>query len=223
MSWYSPWEEKGRRLRKWIDRDHEPGCPYPISTFAVTYKPPHRDYAVAHEYGWLDPTWDRFMYPIDLSDDLNYIHIEGLRGPPVGWEGRTGQGVVFLDWIRRSRRSTAPHISEFTKAAYEMEFPLETLRYVFVTDISETDTVQLVRDELYRSQGLQYPNNNLETWTPGPEYDALLGTPIGKTVAAFVLCAWGQGIKRIARIVTFHDGQHLQRLNMRFDIEVILR
>ncbi|KAJ5494604.1 hypothetical protein N7463_010691 [Penicillium fimorum] len=223
MSWSSPWEEKGRTLRKWINRHHEPGCPYPISTFTVTYKPQPRDYSVTHEAGWLDPTWDNSIYPVDLADDLNHIQIENRRGPPVGWEGRTGQGVVFLDWVRRSRRSAAPHILEFTKAAYEMDFPLETLRYIFVTDISETGTVQCIRDELYKSERLQYPNNDVDIWTVGREYDTLLGTKIGKTIAVFVLCAWGQGRKRITKIITFHDGKHLQRLNMRFDIEDVLR
>ncbi|CAI7647676.1 unnamed protein product [Penicillium discolor] len=174
----------------------------------MTHDPQPEDYSVAHGTVWLDSTWDTWIYPADLPVELNKIEIENRQGPPVGWEGRTGRGVVFLDWIRRSKRSTAPHISEFTKAAYEMDFPLESLQYVFVTDISETDTVQCIHDE-----GIWDPRSR--------EFDALLGTRMGKTVAAFILCAWGQGIKRIARIVTFYDGEYLQRLNMRLDIEDI--
>ncbi|CDM30178.1 unnamed protein product [Penicillium roqueforti FM164] len=219
MPRYFPWEEKGRSLRRWIEREHEPGCPYPRSTFAVTYDPQPQNYSVTHEAVWWDSAWDTCIYPFDLPDELNKIEIHNRQGPPVGWEGRTGQGVVFLDWIRRSRRSTAPHISELTKAAYEMDFSLNSLEYVFVTSIFETDTVQCVRDEVYRTEGIEYPSSEHRIWTPSCEFDALLGTAIGKTVAAFVLCAWGQGRKRIARIVTFHDGEYLQRLNMRFDIE----
>ncbi|CAG8885958.1 unnamed protein product [Penicillium egyptiacum] len=221
MPRYSPWEEKGRSLRKWIECYHEPGCPYPRSTFSITCNPQPPEYSVAHEAVWLDSTWDTWIYPLDLPDELNKIEIANRQGPPVGWEGRTGRGVVFVDWIRRSRRSTAPYMSEFTKGAYEMDFPLNTLRYVFVTDISETDTVQCIRDKVYRSEGLPYPSNDQVVWTPSREYDTLLGTTMGKIVAAFILCAWGQGRKRIARIVTFHDGEYLQRLNMRFDVEDI--
>jgi hypothetical protein len=112
-------------------------------------------------------------------------------------------------------------MSEFTKAAYEMEFPLSSLRYVFVTDISETDTVRCIRDEVYSSEGLPYPSNEQAVWGPSSEFDALLGSTIGRIVGAFILCGWGQGKKQIARIVTFHDGEYLQRLNMRFDIEDI--
>ncbi|KGO56883.1 hypothetical protein PEX1_072130 [Penicillium expansum] len=222
MPRYSPWEEKGRSLRRWIERYHEPGCPYPKSTFAVTYYPQPRDYSVTHESASLDSTWDTWIYPHNLPAELNKIEIKNRKGPPVGWEGRTGQGVLFLDWIRRSRRSAAPHMSEFTKAAYEMDFPLRSLKYVFVTDISETDTVECIRDEVYKSEGIAYPSSEQEIWdSPSREFDALLGTTMGKAVAAFVLCAWGQGMKRIARIITFHDGEYLQRLNMRFDIEDI--
>lgn len=112
-------------------------------------------------------------------------------------------------------------MSEFTKAAYEMDIPLNSLRYVFVTDISETDTVRCVRDEVYSSEGLPYPSNEQVTWGPSSEFDALLGTTMGRVVAALIMCAWGQGKKQIARVVTFHDGEYLQRLNMRFDIEDI--
>ncbi|KAJ5185789.1 hypothetical protein N7491_006340 [Penicillium cf. griseofulvum] len=176
MSWYPPWEEKGQSLRKWIDHHNEPGCPYPISTFAVTYSPQLQDYSVTHKVVRLHTTWDDSIYPPDLPGELNEIQIENRRGPLVGWEGRTGPGVVFLDWIRRSKRTTAPHISEFTKAAYKMDFPLRSLRYVFVTDIYDIDTI----------------HRDLGIWTPPErEYDALLGTKIGTIIAAFLLCAWG--------------------------------
>lgn len=222
MRRYSPWEERGRTLRRWIERRNQSRCPYPLSTFAVTHDPQPQDYSVAHGTVWLDSAWDTWIYPLDKPVKLNKIEIENRQGPPVGWEGRTGRGVVFLDWIRRSKRSTAPHISEFTKAAYEMDFPLESLKYVFVTDISETDTVQCIRNELCKSEGLPYPFSEQGIWDPRlREFDALLGTKMGKTVAAFILCAWGQGVKRIARIVIFYDGEYLQRLNMRFDIEDI--
>lgn len=204
-----------------MERYHELGCPYPMSTFSVTYNPQPREYSVAHKAVCLDPLWGKWIHPLALPIELNKIEIENRQGPPVGWEGRTGQGVVFLDWIRRSRRSTAPHMSEFTKAAYEMDFPLESLRYVFVTNIFETDTVECIRDEVYKSEGLPYPSSEQKIWTSSHEFDALLGTTMGKIVAAFVLCAWGQDRKRIARIVTFHDGKYLQCLNMRFDIEDI--
>ncbi|CAG8146692.1 unnamed protein product [Penicillium nalgiovense] len=221
MPEYSPWEEKERSLRRWMECEHEPGCPYPRSIFSLTRNSQHPEYSVTHETVWLDSIWDTCLYPLDLPDELNKIEIWNRQGPPVGWEGRTGPGVVFLDWIRRSRRSNAPHMSEFTKAAYEMDIPLNSLRYVFVTDISETDTVRCVRDEVYSSEGLPYPSNDQVTWGPSSEFDALLGTTMGRVVAALIMCAWGQGKKQIARVVTFHDGEYLQRLNMRFDIEDI--
>ncbi|OQE00426.1 hypothetical protein PENVUL_c052G01006 [Penicillium vulpinum] len=111
----SSWEEHGHKLRRWIEHFHEPSCPFRLSPFAMSYDSEHQDFSV-----WLklDPSWDEVVYP-DLPAELKRIEIENREGPPVGWQGRTGPGVVFIDWIRRSRRSHAPHMSGFTKAAYD--------------------------------------------------------------------------------------------------------
>jgi hypothetical protein len=54
---------------------------------------------------------------------------------------------------------------------------------------------------------------------PSPEFNALLGTRLGKVVAYFILGAYGQGVKRIAKI-TFFNAERKQ-LNLRFDIESV--
>jgi hypothetical protein len=81
-------------------------------------------------------------------------------------------------------------------------------------------TTRCVSDEVYKSiVPYKYPSSENRNWDYATaEYDALLATPIGKMVACFVLCTYGQGEKRIARIVTF-NGNRMQELNMRFDIE----
>jgi hypothetical protein len=53
------------------------------------------------------------------------------------------------------------------------------------------------------------------------QFNAILGTPIGRVVASLVLGAYGQGVKRIARIVTFQTGYFNEILELRFDIEDI--
>ncbi|CAI7580805.1 unnamed protein product [Penicillium glandicola] len=209
---YPLWENKGRSLQKWIENYRAAGCPYPISTFTLTSR--HQDYTVDQKSVHLNA---KLLTALHMSNtDTTYRQISITQhdeGPPVWWIGRTGPGVIFIDDIFRSKRSDDPYISEFTKAAYEMHFPLDSLRNVFVPNVNEANT-------LSSRDGLRYPSSTEQTWEPSSsEFNALLGIGIGKVLAAFVLCAWGQGRKRIARIVTFHIGADVHKLYMRFDLE----
>ena len=129
--------------------------------------------------------------------------------------------MIFIDDLRRQQVPTNFYMSEFTKAFYESHFPLNTLKCVIVTNIGQKHTKPFIRDHIYKSrEGLEFPPKEPQTWeSPSPEFCGILGTPIGKVVAAFVLCAYGQGVKRIPRIVTFHTGENSSKYNLRFDIE----
>ncbi|KAJ5467539.1 hypothetical protein N7475_005291 [Penicillium sp. IBT 31633x] len=219
---YPLWlEENGHILQNWIENDRALGCPYPISTFTLTRR--HPDYAINRASVHLDAG---AMIAIGLNIDgtsSGYRKISVTNrddGPPTWWIGRTGPGVVFIDDIFRSTRSEDPYISEYTKAIYKMNYPLDSLRHVVVPNVNEANTISCVR-EVYKSrEGLCYPSNAEQTWEPcSPEYRALLGTAIGKVVGAFVLCSWGQGRKRIVRIVTFHMKSDVHKLYMRFDLD----
>ena len=43
---FPQWAKKGQNLQKWIESAREPGCPYPKSTFTLTYTPKHPDYFI---------------------------------------------------------------------------------------------------------------------------------------------------------------------------------
>ncbi|KAJ5306777.1 hypothetical protein N7508_005792 [Penicillium antarcticum] len=161
-------------------------------------------------------------HPNVINAESKYRDIEIMNrcGSPVNWCGRTGPGVIFIDNVYRSHNSShIPHMSDFTKVAYEMDFPLSTLKHVFINGIINEDTVPCVRYEIYRSiTPYEYPSKEPLIWHLGTaEFDTLLGTGIGKMAAAFILCAYGRGKKRIIRIVTFHT-EDFWNLNMRFDI-----
>jgi hypothetical protein len=193
--------------------------PYPISTFTLMTR--HQDYTVNRASVKLDAKLLTAFHMNNTNSTYRKISItQRDEGPPVWWIGHTGPGVIFIDDIFRSKRSDDPYMSEFTKAAYEMDFPLDSLKNVFVTNVNEKDTLLCVR-EVYRTRKeLRYPSSTEQTWEPSsPEFHALLGVGIGKVIAAFVLCAWGQERKRIARIVTFHIGADVHKLHMRFDLE----
>lgn len=61
-----------------------------------------------------------------------------------------------------------------------------------------------------------------ETWAHGtPEYDALLGTRIGKLISYIVLGGFERGSFRIAQVVTWPSWLLGARANMRFDNEPV--
>jgi hypothetical protein len=140
------------------------------------------------------------------------------------WIGRIGPGVLIIECIERTSESITPWISELTKAMYENWARLSDLRYIFITEVENADTVACVQ-KICDIQGLEYPQEYgdkrkwpKKVWRPStPEFNALLGTRLGKVVAYFLLGAYGQGVKRIARIRFFHSG--CDGLNLRFDIE----
>ncbi|KAJ5766247.1 uncharacterized protein N7511_003863 [Penicillium nucicola] len=223
-------QAKGRLFRKWMESSREPGCPVAISTLSLHHKRRDPDYRVIRTHSKLKHAWNPLLVPLgllvegsDVSDaESQYrdVEIMNRQGAPVNWCGRTGPGVIFIDNVYRSHNmSHCPHMSEFTKVAYEMDFPLSSLRHVFVNGIINEETVPCVRYEIYRAiRPYEYPSKEPLIWHLGTaEFDALLGTGIGKMVASFILCAFGQGRKRIIGIVTFHT-EEFWNLNMRFDI-----
>ncbi|KAJ5163356.1 uncharacterized protein N7500_005186 [Penicillium coprophilum] len=215
---YATWVMRGRIQQKWIE-NRAADCQYPISTFTLT--PRHQDYIVDRTSVKLDAKLVTALSMKNTNSTYRKISItQRDEGPPVWWIGRTGPGVIFIDDIFRSKRSNDPYVSEFTKAAYRMDFPLDSLRNVFVSNVNEKNTLLCVREIYKAREGERYPSSTEQTWeSSSSEYHALLGIGIGKLVAAFVLCAWGQGRKRIARIVTLHIDADVHKLYMRFDLE----
>jgi hypothetical protein len=108
-------------------------------------------------------------------------------------------------------------VSEVLKAVYEEYFVLESLKTVLVVD-STVETKEFVKNQLYPMKGLRWPDGGVQrSWVNGkPEFEALLGTKVGRVVARLVLGAFERGSKRIYNIVTWGDAGRVQ---MRFDIQ----
>ncbi|KAJ5928751.1 hypothetical protein N7466_007707 [Penicillium verhagenii] len=150
------------------------------------------------------------------------------------WIGCIAPGVIFIEIIERKPKGTGqdiPQISDLTRIAYEHKWSLPSLEHVCVCSIEEESTKKLCRDQIYKGNGLtwiEYEDETAEstshTWEYGtPEYQALLGTRIGRIVGFLVLNGFERGTRRIARIVTFHakenDYDSGLSLFIGFDIE----
>ncbi|KAJ5478178.1 hypothetical protein N7530_003687 [Penicillium desertorum] len=144
----------------------------------------------------------------DVTDDVEYpdLHI---------WEGQIAPGVLIVEEMKKT---PSLFMSEVCQAVYENHFSMDTLKYVYMVDVCNRDTLSFVRDVLYtEANGLVWPDEEIHDWQLGtPEFEALLGTKIGKTVAHLVLGAFRRGTHRISQIRSFHTFEILQ---LRFTIE----
>ncbi|KAJ6022945.1 uncharacterized protein N7446_013299 [Penicillium canescens] len=107
-----------------------------------------------------------------------------------------------------------------TKAVYEIDFPLSTLQDIFVTNIVNADKNLAATRVLESRERLGSLITRPVGWeAPSVAFHALLGSRIGRLVSYFVLGAYGQDVKQVTRIVTFHSSDYRRNLNIRFDIE----
>lgn len=162
------------------------------------------------------------------NDDMYQVYrIDCLR--LITWHGLIGPGVIALDNIERPPSSSAPVISEITQALYKRHFAMESVKHIFVTTIVNTETLSFISKRLYSAtNGLSWEKEGEgvdatpRTWEHGTaEYDALLGTRIGKTIAYLVLGAFERGTRRVARIASW-PGHMRSSAYLRFDIEGIV-
>lgn len=215
---YGEYQEEGILRQQWITNPQVP-CPIEISEMTI-------DEFEGDE-------WDRNTHPNSLPHSYTHAMMAELGLPEqqyhvnniekynddgeteIGFSGRAGNGVLFIEDVVRDKAATGPFISQICKAVYEAHFPLDTLRYVMVTKVSNEETKPFINSQL---------NLGTEplTWeSDTPEFQAVLGTRIGKIVAYFILGAFERGTKNIARITMWKIGRHANNIQVRFDIEAL--
>lgn len=127
------------------------------------------------------------------------------------------KGVLIGEVIYRY---TGPHWSNVAIAQYKFDHPIDTLKYLYFTNVQNDETLPYVQEILYPRHDVDWPElNRIESqvWEyDTEEYKEILGTQLGKAAACLVLGAWERGTHRIARVLTL--GREYQ-IHLRFDIE----
>lgn len=158
--------------------------------------------------GMIDAVYRESFLELNTAEDHGY------------WGGRIRQGMLFLHDLKSGELATTARMSVVSHAVYATDFAIDTLRYVYVHNIVNKDTLEYIQHYLYsEANGLSWNDSYVyRTWEFGtPQYQGLLGTKCGKFISALLLGAFRPGTRRIARITT----GGLRMLNARFDIEVI--
>lgn len=234
VSKYGELQEAGAQRRRWIDDPEEPNCHIRRNTLTLEHLR-----KVRQMRSQLSAMKEKFEnLEIDLQaqmSDLGYPKYLSPGNPPLyrrfaimcasfNWFGCTGPDMIILEDIERNRECfpPGPHISQISQVLYEQDFPLEELRHVFVRDVMNQNTSDFITSTLYPFGNsdpsiLSWPVYQPRSCEHGtPEYDALLGTTLGRMIAYLVLGAFQRGSRRIQRIVIWSNG--LAQPHMRFDI-----
>lgn len=228
---YNKFQDIGAQRQRWIEDADAPDCP--ITNTTLTFADLVRDWEFPEPTPEnLDIALKDQVMALGLPNEFAtivensvYREFSAISIPDFVWNGIAGPGVISIDEIYRESQSTCPRIAYMTKAIYEYNFPLEGLRYIFLTSIVNKNTERFMRTRLYvEGNELAWPAASAKasehlplTWESGtPEYEGLLGTKLGKVVAYFVLSAYPRGTRRIARIVSWP-----LPVCLRFDIEDI--
>ncbi|KAJ5761504.1 hypothetical protein N7533_003543 [Penicillium manginii] len=144
---------------------------------------------------------------------------KGHDHPSHHFDGIIAKGAIFITHMERVLGASRPWISELIKAAYENEFSIDTLRHVFFNIVVNKDTSHLIKNLLYAERrGLSWPDVDRQIWEYATtEYQAILGTRIGKVVGYLVLGAFSRGTRRISRIVSWPGV--MDTITLRFELE----
>ena len=227
MSTFPPWEAVGDQIRKWTEDPNEPGCTIARITLTLETLPNRSGWDVNSDPERLFPEHYRWLRQVGIVTNEGVTNEQSPyrgtivlknEGSMTSWTGMTGPAVIFINNIERAKNSGDPYISELTKAVYEKDFELEDLKHIWMTDVQNHDTINFINTFIYGPGAeIQYPHNAIITWSSEhAHFNALFGTALGKVVGYFILGAFGQGVKRVARIRLFRSFGSSQ---LQFDIE----
>ena len=218
---FSEFQERGAWIRRWIEDPQEPDCHITKSTLTwqqlagMGYSFRRKN---TTNLGDIDPD----EVDITIPGNVSRFYICSDDDLTCMWDGFTGEGAIAMSTIQRQKGCSAPPISQVTQAIYTRHHAIDGLRYVFVRTVVNEETRDFVQLQLYtEAHELEWPSWVPRAWDVGtPQYDALLGTRIGKVVGYLVLGAVNRGTRRIKQIYTW-PSMSVNSVNFRFDIEVI--
>lgn len=228
--------EQGSKVLRWIENASEPACPIVQHTPCFSQIVQEAEVKVGESR----------EFPSDLRE-IPVIPGTGPDKPPCTFfsvtynqgvcTGITAPGVMIIENICRHRTVTTnqPHSTEIALAFYSRAYPLESLRHVFVSGIVNTQTRDYLESHLYskiwprdsivfQRTSSEYQNLvRTQIWEYGSEeFETLMGTRIGRTVAYLVLGAFPRGTRHITRILVYVVHVWNYHFEFRFDIEPII-
>ncbi|KAJ6009057.1 hypothetical protein N7522_004073 [Penicillium canescens] len=188
---------KGTNYQNWIDRANDADCqiPCPIQRSTLTWNDIARNPDEARRWDIgkdkkVGPNQvamkDQVRAPALTSGENDYRKIQISRVENAGYNmhrHRMGRGVIFAEFCQRPVGSVNPHWSEIALAQYQRDYDIDTLRYVYVVDCENTETLGHMRDVLFPRLGYSKDSQEVLIWEYNTEgYKEIMGVVWGKGV-----------------------------------------
>ncbi|OQE42949.1 hypothetical protein PENCOP_c003G04477 [Penicillium coprophilum] len=224
---------KGAKYQAWIDDPNAPGCNVRPATLTLEEMIDN-----AQPYPWvIEESNYQFEHLALRGGGVSSIHIARggknyhytyLRRDPGPnsyqvneYEHHVGRGILVAE---RIFRSDGPYWCEAARAQYSVDYNIKTLRHVAFVDITDEQTGPYIRYELYPRLGIEWlaagRQDYYEFEHGSVEYQELLGTRLGVSMACLVLSSFPRGTMKITKIVTWSTATHPQ---IRFVIQPVIR
>ncbi|KAJ5135527.1 uncharacterized protein N7515_004805 [Penicillium bovifimosum] len=223
------YREKGTQLQRWIDDAMIKGCTVAKANLTmqelINNQNPDNNWEVIEDTFVSSvvhlPETGRILMRLPSSDDgAHFRHMSIKREAAdetilTDMECESSQRDIYEMTIGNGFiaghtlcRRNGPHCNEIMRAFYEQDFGLETLKYVAFTEVINAETAPLVVHAHYPRRGLRFETvaagKKHQIWPHGTrEFQEILGTEIGKTVAYLLLCCFERGTRRISQIRTW--------------------
>ena len=151
---YREFQKQGAIREEWI-ANPDSAVPCPASKSEFSFKNADDSY------------WEINNYEIGLLDSFEQSDMEALKireqvyqrvnadmysdegEEVIAFSGRAGKKVLFIEDITKGSE-TGPWISEVCMAAYQMYFPLFTLRHIFIVNVNEKETKEQLKGRIKR-------------------------------------------------------------------------
>ncbi|KAJ5812863.1 hypothetical protein N7447_009886 [Penicillium robsamsonii] len=233
---YGEREMWGELRQRWIDDANEPNCTVKPLSFEykdLTHSKRRSQRWTATFNRWGPgplvlqgdlrncrlPTGDQSYHDVKITKKAAKPHPKRGSGTNVH-HVTTAMGVIIL---RKVERYDGPYWSQVAHAQYNAHFDQNTLRHIYLENVVNEDTRDFIHTLWAKTQPDNSPGfqlseesvNQLAWAYDTPEYHAILGTELGKGVAALVLSTFPRGTRRITRIVVWKQSI----MQIRFDIE----
>ncbi|KAJ5083474.1 hypothetical protein N7456_012901 [Penicillium angulare] len=220
----------GAKLQNWLTNPNSK-CPLTISTLTLD-ELKSEGWIVRRETVDLPKEFHNRVSRVGITPEQTTFEQVGAMNVNVytEWDGIIGPTILIIELVNRAEERKIPAnldgefpwMSQLIKASYDDDrFALMNLRHIFVDTVVNDETRDFFRDYIYPGYSSEEdriseaPYKVFEDGTPN--FHALLGTRIGKTVVYFLLNAHAPGTRTIQRIVSWVDNYSL---HLRFDLDI---
>ncbi|OQE82463.1 hypothetical protein PENNAL_c0036G02998 [Penicillium nalgiovense] len=130
--------------------------------------------------------------PLDIQEDLQQLGLPTRRK-----KYRFARLLHYgydSDGHKRESQYTGPHWSNIAIAQYSFDHPMDTLKYLYFTNVQNDEALPYMQEILYPRHDVDWPKLHRmesQTWEyDTEEYNEILGTTLGKAAACLVIGAW---------------------------------